>query len=372
MDVRREEADDNWSLLADQIRQWGRELGFAEVRIGTPDLRDAAAALDAWLAAGRHGTMTYLERQRAARADPRQLLPDALRVITARLDYLPAGTADDWRSREAARTREPGAAVVALYARGRDYHKIVRGRLAELGRRLGQAVQAQPYRAYCDSAPVMEVELARQAGLGWRGKNTLLLSRQGGSLHFLGELLTNLPLPVDAPVTAHCGSCQACLDVCPTRALVAPYQLDARRCISYLTIEHAGTIPEELRPLIGNRIYGCDDCQWICPWNRFAVRSPLPDFAVRNGLDTASLLDLAAWTPEQFLSRLEGSPIRRIGFERWSRNLAVALGNAPRSAQVLTALERLAGQSSELVREHAQWAMARHDRSLVYSRTSLL
>jgi epoxyqueuosine reductase len=355
-----EEAANPWAVLADQVKDWGRDLGFAELRIGTIDLTDAGAGLDAWLDAGFQGAMDYMARHRALRANPRLLAPGALRVISARMNYLPRNSPDDWREREQRLTQQPDHAVVALYARGRDYHKVLRQRLGALGTRLGEAVQHEPYRPYCDSAPVLEVALATQAGLGWRGKNTLLLSREGGSMVFLGELLTDLPLAIDPPVSDHCGTCTACLDVCPTRAIVAPYVLDARRCISYLTIEHPGSIPESLRPLIGNRVYGCDDCQWVCPWNRFAVRASLPDFDVRHGLDDIRLTDLAHWTQTQFLERTEGSPIRRIGFERWSRNLAVALGNAPSTPAVRQALGVLAAQSSELVREHVQWAMARH------------
>jgi len=349
-----------WVDLADRIRAWGAELGFGAVGFADLDVTQAARRLDAWLADGRHGDMDYLQRHAALRAAPAQLQPGALRVISVRLDYRPSGDGDDWVAREQARLDQPGAAVVSVYARGRDYHKVLRSRLGELARRIAEAVQRPPYRPYCDSAPLLEVELARKAGIGWRGKHTLLLTREAGSMFFLGELLTDLPLPVDTPRSEHCGSCTSCIAICPTRAITAPYQLDARRCISYLTIEHRGAIPLELRPLMGNRIYGCDDCQLVCPWNRYAQRATLPDFDVRNGLDGAGLVELFAWTAEQFAQRLAGSPILRIGHERWLRNIAVALGNAPGGPDVLAALECRREHPSALVREHVEWALGRH------------
>jgi len=349
-----------WVDLADRIRAWGAELGFGAVGFADLDVTQAARRLDAWLAEGRHGDMDYLQRHAALRAAPAQLQPGALRVISVRLDYRPSGDGDDWVAREQARLDQPGAAVVSVYARGRDYHKVLRSRLGELARRIAEAVQRPPYRPYCDSAPLLEVELARKAGIGWRGKHTLLLTREAGSMFFLGELLTDLPLPVDTPRSEHCGSCTSCIAICPTRAITAPYQLDARRCISYLTIEHRGAIPLELRPLMGNRIYGCDDCQLVCPWNRYAQRATLPDFDVRNGLDGAGLVELFAWTAEQFAQRLAGSPILRIGHERWLRNIAVALGNAPGGPDVLAALECRREHPSALVREHVEWALGRH------------
>ncbi len=353
------------AALAQSIRDWGRELGFAEVRIANADLGDAAQQLRDWLAAGFHGQMDYMAAHGEKRARPEQLVPGTVRVISARMDYLPRDAAADWREREAARQHDPSAAVVSVYARGRDYHKVLRSRLQQLAERVQQSVGPFGYRAFTDSAPVMEVEIAQRAGLGWRGKHTLLLSRDAGSMFFLGEIFTDLPLPVDAPASAHCGECRACLDVCPTQAIVAPYRLDARRCISYLTIELKDSIPVELRPLIGNRVYGCDDCQLHCPWNKFAQRSALPDFDVRHGLDSATLVDLFAWTDVEFERRLEGSPIRRIGHERWLRNLAVGLGNAADGHRgdpaIVAALRARAGHSSALVREHVQWALARHE-----------
>jgi epoxyqueuosine reductase len=287
------------------------------------------------------------------RARPAELLPGTLRVIGCRLDYWP----------EAA----PGAEVLAdgerayvsRYALGRDYHKVLRARLQQLAERIA-AVAPHGFRVFTDSAPVLEVELASRSGLGWRGKHTLLLERAAGSYFFLGEIFTDLPLPVDAPAAPHCGRCRACLDACPTGAIVAPYRLDARRCISYLTIELKGTIPEELRPLLGNRIYGCDDCQLVCPWNRFAQYTREPDFSPRQGLDAARLVELFAWTAAEFAERTAGSAIHRIGHERWLRNIAVALGNAPSSAEVVAALRRRADDPSPLVREHVAWALARH------------
>ncbi len=351
--------------LARDIKRWGAELGFGAVGIADLELGDAPQRLRQWLAQGRHGTMAYLAARAVLRCAPGALQPGALRVISVRCDYLPRAGNPDWAARELARLREPGAAVVSVYARGRDYHRVLRSRLAQLARRIENRAGAPGGRCFADSAPVMEVELARKAGLGWRGKHTLLLSRTAGSMFFLGEILTALPLPVDAPASAHCGRCTRCIDVCPTQAITAPYQLDARRCISYLTIEHAGPIPEPLRALVGNRIYGCDDCQLVCPWNRFARRATLPDFDVRNGLDAAGLLALFAWSAAEFEERLAGSPIRRIGFERWQRNLAVCLGNAPPSPAVAAALrQRLAQGSTALVAEHLGWALARQLRLL--------
>jgi epoxyqueuosine reductase len=345
--------------LAADIKRWGGELGFSAVGIADLELAAASARLRDWLAAGRHGSMDYMARHAELRADPRHLLPGALRVISARMDYLPASTRADWPSRERARLAEHGAAVVSVYARGRDYHKVLRTRLQALAERIGQVAGAHGYRVCTDSAPVLEVELAARAGLGWRGKHTLLLSREAGSMFFLGEILTDLPLPVDAPLAEHCGTCRDCIDACPTGAIVAPYELDARLCISYLTIEHAGEIPEPLRPLIGNRVYGCDDCQLACPWNKFARRAALPDFDVRHGLDAATLVELFAWTETEFLDRHAGSAIRRIGHERWLRNLAVGLGNALPTPEVIAALRSRADHASGVVRGHVAWALAR-------------
>jgi epoxyqueuosine reductase len=308
--------------------------------------------------------MDYMASHGMKRARPAELVPGTVRAIVARMDYLPASQGDDWRAREAARQHDPQAAVVSVYARGRDYHKVLRSRLQQLAARIEGQVGAFGYRVFTDSAPVMELPLAERAGLGWRGKHTLLLSRGAGSTFFVGEILVDLALPVDAPVEEHCGACSACIGACPTGAILGPGRLDARRCISYLTIELKGSIPVELRPLIGNRIYGCDDCQLVCPWNKFAQRAVLPDFDERHGLGGASLVELFAWEEEEFNRRMEGSPIRRIGHERWLRNLAVGLGNAaaaaPGDPAVVTALRSRATHPSALVREHVAWALARH------------
>ncbi len=351
---------DALAALSKRIGVWGTELGFARIGISDVDVEHAAARLDAWLADGRHGDMDYLQRHAALRADPARLLPGALRVIAARMDYLPRDAPDDWAQREFDRLAKPDEAVVSIYARGRDYHKILRERLQKLASRIEAEAGRIGYRVATDSAPVLEVELARKAGLGWRGKHTLLLSQDAGSMFFLGEILTDLPLPIDEPTGDHCGTCSRCIDICPTQAITAPYQLDARRCISYLTIEHHGSIPIELRPLIGNRIYGCDDCQLVCPWNKFARTAELADFDVRNGLDSATLIELFAWDEAQFNERHAGSAIRRIGHERWLRNIAVALGNAPTTQEVIVALQARADHPSELVREHVAWALLRH------------
>jgi epoxyqueuosine reductase len=346
----------NDAALAAEIKQWGRALGFQAVGIADCDLAAAETRLLEWLARGWHGDMEYMARHGARRARPAALVPGTLRVISCRMDYLPARSeADDLDN-----VHDAQRALVARYARGRDYHRVLRSRLQTLCERIEARVGAFGYRVFCDSAPVMEVALAAKAGIGWRGKHTLLLSREAGSWFFLGEIYTSLPLPVDAPASEHCGSCTACIEACPTRAIRGPYQLDARRCISYLTIEHKGAIPEELRPQIGNRVYGCDDCQAVCPWNSFAQPSAEPDFAVRNGLDRATLVSLFAWSEAEFEQRMRGSAIRRIGYARWLRNLAVGLGNAPTSDEVLAALRARAAHPSALVREHVHWALARH------------
>ncbi|MEQ1662396.1 MAG: tRNA epoxyqueuosine(34) reductase QueG [Thiobacillus sp.] len=341
--------------LRQQIGQWGRELGFADVGIAGTDLSAAEAGLLDWLAKDFHGEMDYMAAHGTRRSRPAELVPGTVRVISARLDYWPPSAADPHSV-----MADPEAAYLARYALGRDYHKVLRNRLQTLAERIGAAVGAHHFRVFTDSAPVLEVELATRAGLGWRGKHTLLLNRQHGSWFFIGEIYTDLPLPVDKPEANHCGTCQACIDVCPTRAIVAPYSLDARRCISYLTIELKGSIPLELRPLMGNRIYGCDDCQLVCPWNRFAHPATLPDFVVRNGLDSARLIDLFAWSETDFNGRLAGSPIRRIGHERWLRNIAVALGNAPHSSARQAALSSRRHHASALVREHVEWALSQH------------
>ena len=340
-------------MLATRLREWARELGFQQVGITDVDLSEAEARLHAWLDQGFQGDMEYLARHGTRRSRPAELVPGTLRVISVRLNYLPSGAHNsDEVLADATR------AYISRYALGRDYHKVLRGRLQRLADRIEQEVGEFRYRVFTDSAPVMEVELAVKAGLGWRGKHTLLLQRDAGSWFFLGELYTDLPLPVDRPQSEHCGACRRCIDVCPTGAIVAPYQLDARRCISYLTIEHRGSIPEPLRALLGNRIYGCDDCQLVCPWNRFAQPSALSDFEPRHGLDHAGLLELFGWTAEEFERRMEGSAIRRIGYERWLRNLAVALGNAAADPAILQALEGRRDHPSALVREHVAWAIA--------------
>jgi epoxyqueuosine reductase len=353
--------------LVGRIRSWGAELGFAAIGISDLDVGEASRRLRAWLDQGRHGTMDYMARRAALRAEPQRLLAGARRVICARMDYLPRDAGADWSARELRRLEEPGAAVISLYARGRDYHKVLRARLQALAERIEATVGEFGYRVTTDSAPVFEVELARQAGLGWRGKHTLLLSQDAGSMVFLGEILTDLPLPVDAPVTERCGTCSRCIEACPTGAITAPYELDARRCISYLTIEHAGPIPVDLRPLVGNRIYGCDDCQLVCPWNKYAQRSPLTDFEVRNGFDDARLIELFGWSAAEFEARTAGSAIRRIGHERWLRNVAVALGNAATSDAVIAALQARRAAASPLVREHIDWALARHGKAPIKS-----
>jgi epoxyqueuosine reductase len=343
--------------LAQQIKQWGHELGFAALGIADGELSAAEAGLQAWLAQGFHGEMDYMAAHGVKRSRPADLVPGTLRIISARLDYFPPVCADPH-----AVLGDADAAYVSRYALGRDYHKVLRNRLQTLAERIGAEVGEHHFRVFTDSAPVLEVELAAKSGLGWRGKHTLLLNRQHGSWFFLGEIYTDLPLPVDAAEAGHCGTCQACLDICPTQAIVAPYRLDARRCISYLTIELKGSIPLALRPLMGNRIYGCDDCQLVCPWNRFARPATLPDFGVRNGLDSARLADLFAWSEADFNERLAGSPIRRIGHERWLRNIAVALGNAPRSPDIAAALGSRLDHPSALVREHVAWALQRQQR----------
>ncbi len=347
---------DGHALVA-RIRQWGRDLGFQAIGIAGIDLKEAEPRLRAWLEKGYHGDMEYMARHGIRRARPAELVPGTVSVICARLDY------QDARARDSRTVlADPDRAFVSRYALGRDYHKVMRHRLQALAQRVEAEVAPLAYRVFTDSAPVMEVELARQAGLGWRGKHTLLLSRDAGSTYFLGEILTDLPLPLDEPVGEHCGSCTRCIDVCPTRAIVAPYVLDARRCISYLTIEHGGPIPEPLRAAIGNRVYGCDDCQLACPWNKFARPTDEPDFAVRNGLDDVTLASLFAWSRSEFEERLAGSAIRRIGYERWLRNLAVGLGNARDSASARAALRTRADDPSALVREHVAWALAQHER----------
>jgi epoxyqueuosine reductase len=341
--------------LKRRIREWSIELGFQQIGVAGVDLEAAEARLEDWLARRFHGAMHYMARHGTRRSRPAELLPGTVRVISVRMDYLP-----EPQSRAAALLEEPDRAYVSRYALGRDYHKVLRGRLRALARRIEAEAGPFGHRVFVDSAPVLEKPLAEQAGLGWIGKHTNLINRRAGSWFFLGELYTDLPLPVDEPERSHCGSCRACIDVCPTGAIVAPYLLDARRCISYLTIELDGPIPVELRPLVGNRVYGCDDCQLACPWNKFARVSAEPDFAPRHGLDAATLVELFRWDEGTWLARTEGSAIHRIGYDRWQRNLAVALGNAPTTPEVIAALEERLAAASPLVREHVTWALERH------------
>lgn len=341
--------------LTASIRDWAAELGFQQLGITDVDLSEDAQRLEAYLAAGYHGTMAYMASHGSMRWRPDELLPGTLRVISVRMDYLPQDT------QMAHMLAQSERAYISRYALGRDYHKLIRKRLQQLAEKITQAIGPFGHRAFVDSAPVLEKPLARKAGLGWMGKNTLILNRKAGSWFFLGELFVDLPLPVDAANDRdHCGKCTACLDVCPTQAFVGERILDARRCISYLTIELKEAIPEALRPLLGNRVFGCDDCQLVCPWNRFAKPTQEADFQPRHGLDSSSLAELFLWSEEQFLTRTQGSPIRRAGYERWLRNLAVGLGNAPSTIQVLQALKARLDYPSELVREHVRWALQQH------------
>jgi epoxyqueuosine reductase len=388
----------DWAALAQTIKAHGRQLGFQAVAVSDTDLSVAEPALAAWLAAGCHGDMDYMARHGSKRTRPDELHAGTVRIITARMNYWPEATVTALEDCDAA-LADSRSAYISRYALGRDYHKLMRARLQRLAERIDAEARplghAARHRVFTDSAPVMEVELARKSGLGWRGKNTLLLSRDAGSYFFLGEIYTDLPLPADAPVEEHCGTCTRCISACPTGAIVAPYKLDARRCISYLTIELKGSIPVELRPLIGNRVYGCDDCQLVCPWNSFAQTSAEDDFRVRNGLDHAELVELFGWSEAQFNQRLAGSAIRRIGHERWLRNIAVAMGNALRgtaakadkaASMVATAIDRnpagvrridsqeadalraalraQADHPSALVREHVAWALQQNDNNL--------
>ncbi len=342
------------SQLRHQLERWATELGFAQLAVSDIQLDQHEAYLRKWLKAGYHGSMDYMERHGEKRARPSELIPDTCRVITLRMNYLAADT------RPEAVLEAPEKAYISRYALGRDYHKLIRRRLAQLAARLQDAAGGGQYRAFVDSAPVLERALAERGGMGWIAKNTMLINDRAGSWFFLGEIYTDLPLVPDPPqATRHCGSCTACLTVCPTDAFVGPFQLDARRCISYLTIEHKGSIDEALRPLMGNRIFGCDDCQLVCPWNKFARHSDEPDFQPRHGLHSADLTDLFLWDEATFLARTEGSAIRRIGHERWLRNIAVALGNAPPAAGVVAALRQRLDHPSPLVREHVAWALQR-------------
>jgi epoxyqueuosine reductase len=339
--------------LAEQIRRWAAELGFQQIGIADTNLAVAEERFETWLSQDNHGTMEYMAAHGKKRSRPELLVPGTVRVISVRMDYLPAN--DDPMSV----LENPSLAYVSRYALGRDYHKLMRNRLQKLAKQIEQSVGPFGYRAFVDSAPVLEKPLAEKAGLGWIGKHTNAINRKDGGWFFLGELYTDIPLPLDQEEENHCGTCSACIDICPTAAITEPYKVDARRCISYLTIELDGPIPEALRPLMGNRIYGCDDCLLACPWNRFAKPAGEQDFLPRNGLDSSSLVDLFSWSEEQFLKRLEGSPIRRIGHQRWLRNIAVALGNAPRTDDIRQALEQQAEHPDPTVREHVAWALER-------------
>ncbi|MGI9326249.1 MAG: tRNA epoxyqueuosine(34) reductase QueG [Pseudomonadales bacterium] len=341
--------------LRQNIDAWAEDLGFAAVGVTDVDLSAYEPQVRQWLAQGFHGAMGYLTRNLDKRFDPAQLVPNTIRVVSARMDYRPD------QDEPLAVLQQPSKAYVARYALGRDYHKVLRRRLAKLGARINDAVaQIDPsYRAFTDSAPVLEKPLAEKAGLGWIGKHSLLLNREAGSWFFLGEIYTSVPLPVDAPqTTSHCGQCHACMTVCPTQAIVAPGQLDARRCISYLTIENKAEIPESLRSAMGNRVFGCDDCQLYCPWNRYAPVTSEPDFRPRHSLDNAKLLDLFELSEAQFLALTEGSAMRRINYDQWQRNLAVALGNGPASADVVAALRARLASASPMVADHVRWALA--------------
>jgi epoxyqueuosine reductase len=346
---------DSYTGLAASIRTWAHELGFQQIGVAAVNIAEDEERLMQWMQLGRHGEMEYMPRHGRTRARPDELVPGTIRVISARMDYLPPDARDPEEV-----LNDPTLGYVSRYALGRDYHKVIRARLAKLADKISAACNESRHRVFVDSGPVLEKAYARNAGLGWIGKHTNVINRNAGSWFFLGEILTDLPLPIDAPATAHCGTCTACLDVCPTQAIVGPNELDARRCISYLTIELRSSIPIEFRKAMGNRIYGCDDCQLVCPWNKFARLAVEKDFAIRHALDQASLIDLFAWTESDFLQRMEGSAIRRIGYECWLRNIAVALGNAPTSSRVIAALEARRDHPSVIVREHVAWALAQH------------
>jgi epoxyqueuosine reductase len=346
----------NWQQLAEQIKVWGQQLGFQQIGITDTDLTSEEPKLQQWLDAGYHGEMDYMAAHGMKRARPAELHPGTIRVISVRMDYLPE------HAQFAANLADPSMAYISRYALGRDYHKLIRNRLKQLGERIEKELGALGFRPFVDSAPILERPLAVKAGLGWQGKHSLVLNQDAGSWFFLGELLVDIPLPVDAVHTGDCGSCVACITICPTQAIVAPYTVDARRCISYLTIELQGAIPEEFRPLLGNRIYGCDDCQLVCPINRVADTTQEHDFQRRPQWLNKSLLDLWRWTETEFLNYTEGSAIRRIGYQRWQRNIAVALGNAPFDPAIVDALEQQLASASELVAEHIQWALGQQQK----------
>ena len=343
----------DYQQLANDIKHWGQTLGFQQIGITDVDLSQYEERFHQWLAKNFHGQMHYMQAHGSKRYRPDELIPGTIRVISARIDYLPpaANIADVLQN--------PKLGYISRYALGRDYHKLIRKRLTALAKKITTHIGSFGFRAFADSAPILEKPLAEKAGLGWIGKHTNLINREAGSWFFLGEVYTDLPLPIDAPVKNHCGTCRACIDICPTQAILGPYELDARRCISYLTIELRGSIPVELRPLLGNRIYGCDDCQLICPWNRFAKLTDEKEFHPRHDLDATTLIELFNWSEQTFLKKTEGSPIRRIGYECWLRNIAVALGNAPRDEKIMQALQNKLTHPSELVREHVEWAIHR-------------
>jgi epoxyqueuosine reductase len=342
--------------LHKKVREFAKDVGFQQLGISDIDLSKTEDRLSSWLTAGFDGEMDYMSRHGSLRTHPDQLVPGTIRIITVRMDYWPEAAAEPWSV-----LNDDQQGFISRYALGRDYHKLMRKRLQRLADKIQQEVGEMGYRVFCDSAPVMEKALAEKSGLGWVGKHSNILNREHGSYFFLGEIYTDLPLPLTEPTSDHCGSCSACIDICPTQAIVAPYQVDARRCISYLTIELKGAIPVEFRPLLGNRIYGCDDCQLVCPWNKFAQATIESDYLPRHGLDSPQLLSLFAWTENEFQSKLEGSPIRRIGYDAWLRNIAVALGNASTSSAVVDALKLRLNDCSDLVKEHVQWALIQHE-----------
>ncbi|MBS0587801.1 MAG: tRNA epoxyqueuosine(34) reductase QueG [Proteobacteria bacterium] len=352
----------DFAVLATEIKAWGKELGFHEVRIADAqaDMSAVESGLFQWLAQEYHGTMDYMAKHGTKRTRPAELEPGTQRVISVCMNYAPPAVKNSW---EVIHSGE--RAFISRYALGRDYHKVIRARLQKLADRITEAAGPFNYRVFSDSAPVMEVAWAQKSGLGWRGKHTLLLNRQAGSMFFLGEMYVDLPLPVDEETGNYCGSCTRCIDICPTQAIIGPYQVDARRCISYLTIELKDSIPEPLRPLIGNRIYGCDDCQLVCPWNKYAKITNENDFHVRNGLDDVSLVELFGWDQAAFETKLAGSAIRRIGYQQWLRNIAVGLGNAPYSVEIVQALQARADDASDMVREHVQWALQQQDQKRI-------
>lgn len=348
--------DSDMSELLSEMKVWAEDFGFQQLGVSDIDLTQAESALQSWIADKFHGEMHYMVKHGVKRTQPEALVAGTVRVITLRMDYWPEQAAEPWAVIE-----DDQKGFISRYALGRDYHKVMRHRLAKLAEKIKQEVGDMSYRVFCDSAPVMEKALAQKSGIGWQGKHSNILNKEHGSYFFLGEIYTDLPLPLTEPVTDHCGSCTACIDICPTQAIVAPYKVDARRCISYLTIELQGSIPEEFRPMMGNRIYGCDDCQLICPWNKFAQATVESDYLPRHGLDSPQLLDLFAWTETTFLSRFEGSPIRRIGYESWLRNIAVALGNAKTKPDIISALKAKMTHPSALVQEHVAWALTQHE-----------